>query len=48
MAEPKAYAQLLKQYKVEKVDGVRGRLVRAMASCGPNLRRDDGRRRVLA
>ncbi|MFN8828006.1 MAG: HEAT repeat domain-containing protein [Planctomycetota bacterium] len=35
MAEPKAYSSLLKQYKVEKVDGVRGRLLRAMASCGP-------------
>lgn len=35
MAEPKAYAALLKQYKLEKADKVRGRLLRAMASCGP-------------
>lgn len=35
MAEPKAYAALLKQYKAEKADPVRGRLLRAMASCGP-------------
>ncbi|MBL8736935.1 MAG: HEAT repeat domain-containing protein [Planctomycetes bacterium] len=36
MAEPKAYAALLKQYKAEKADAVRGRLLRAMASCGPS------------
>lgn len=35
MAEPKAFAPLLKQYKAEKADAVRGRLLRAMASCGP-------------
>jgi uncharacterized membrane protein YgcG len=35
MAEPKAFAPLLKQYKLEKADKVRGRLLRAMASCGP-------------
>lgn len=35
MAEPKAYAALAKQYKLEKADQVRGRLLRAMASCGP-------------
>jgi HEAT repeat protein len=35
MAEPKAYPALLKQYKLEKADPVRARLLRAMASCGP-------------
>lgn len=35
IAEPKAFAALLKQYKVEKADKVRGRLLRALASCGP-------------
>lgn len=36
MAEPKAFAALSKQYKAEKADPVRGRLLRAMASCGPS------------
>lgn len=35
MAEPKAFPALARQYKVEKDDEVRGRLLRAMASCGP-------------
>ncbi|MCU0862383.1 MAG: hypothetical protein MUC36_01205 [Planctomycetes bacterium] len=35
LAEPKAWAALAKQYKLEKADKVRGRLLRAMASCGP-------------
>jgi hypothetical protein len=35
LAEPKAYAALARQYKLEKADQVRGRLLRAMASCGP-------------
>jgi hypothetical protein len=35
MAEPKALAALLKQWKVEKAEPVRGRLLRALASCGP-------------
>ncbi len=35
IAEPKAFAALAKQYKLEKDDKVRGRLLRAMASSGP-------------
>lgn len=35
LCEPKALAALSKQYKVEKVDRVRGRLLRAMAACAP-------------
>lgn len=35
LAEPKAVPATLKQWKVEKVDRVRGRLLRAMASSGP-------------
>jgi HEAT repeat protein len=36
MAEPKAVPATLKQWKVEKAEGVRGRLLRAMAACGPD------------
>ena len=35
LAEPKAFAALLKQVKAEKVAEVRGRLLRALASSGP-------------
>lgn len=36
MAEPKALPALLKQYREEKDERVRGRLLRAMASSGPS------------
>jgi tetratricopeptide (TPR) repeat protein len=35
LAEPKAFAPLLKQCRTEKAERVRGRLLRAVASCGP-------------
>lgn len=35
LAAPKAVSALGKQWKVEKVDAVRGRLLRAMAACAP-------------
>lgn len=35
LAEPKALAATMKQWKVEKVDRVRGRLLRALASSAP-------------
>lgn len=36
LAEPKALPALQKQWKIEKDENVRGRLLRAMATCGPD------------